>query len=253
MPSEQPKVRTRRRSADHCALLQLGRGMQPGRQTALVADDDEFFRMAISSILCDRLGVSEVIQTGSLDEALERLGETAGITMALFDLAMPGVESAASIGAIRELFPDIRVAIVSSSDRRQDILKALEVGVHGYVPKGLGIDELTDAIRVILNGAVYVPESLSKPPSPGPARPQGDVGPRLTPRQKDVLQLLVEGKSNKEIARNLDLGEGTVKIHMAALFRALGVRNRSSAAVLGARLLGSPRDQLRQSPVRRRA
>lgn len=227
--------------------------MQPGRRIALVADDDEFFRMAISKILCDRLDIGEVIQTGSLDEALERLGETPGITMALFDLAMPGVESAASIGAVRELFPDIRIAVVSSSNRRQDILKALEVGVHGYVPKGLGIDELADAIRAILNGAVYVPESLSNPPAPKAAGPLDEVGPRLTPRQRDVLELLVEGKSNKEIARNLDLGEGTVKIHMAALFRALGVRNRSSAAVLGARLLGSPQDQLGQSPVRRRA
>jgi DNA-binding NarL/FixJ family response regulator len=224
--------------------------MTPVRQVALVADDDEFFRMAIRSILLDRLDVAEVVEVGSLDEALERLGERADITIALFDLAMPGMHGPANIGAVRETFPDILVAVVSASRRRQDILISLDAGAHGYVPKGIGIDELTHALRAILDGTIYVPPLLAQMSSNGPDDPGSqfsgidrraapDVLARLTPRQRDVLELLVKGQSNKEIARELDLGEGTVKIHLAALFRNLGVRNRATAAVAGAQLLSS--------------
>lgn len=217
---------------------------------ALIADDDEFFRVAIKSILLDRLNIAEVIETGSLDEALGRLGERADITLALFDLAMPGMEGPANLGAVRETFPDITVVVVSSSRRRRDVLSALEAGAHGYIPKGLGVDELTSAVRSILNGSMYVPQLLAEvalhedeelsPSARSAGAPGGSATEplaKLTPRQRDVLELVVEGKSNKEIARILDLGEGTVKIHLAALFRNLGVRNRSAAAVAGARLL----------------
>ena len=224
--------------------------MTSDRQVALVADDDEFFRMAISSILLDRLGVAEVIEVGSLDEALDRLGERADITIALFDLAMPGMQGPANLGAVRETFPDILTAVVSSSRRRQDILTALDAGAHGYVPKGMGVDDLTQALRAILSGTIYVPPLLAEVYQDGPdgsssqftgidRRASPDLLARLTPRQRDVLELLVKGQSNKEIARTLDLGEGTVKIHLAALFRNLAVRNRATAAVAGAELLRS--------------
>lgn len=216
--------------------------------TALVADDDEFFRIAICSILVDRLGVAEVIETASLDEALERLSNQPEIALALFDLAMPGMESPASLGAVRELFPNTRVVVVSASQRRRDILMALEAGVHGYVPKGLGVEDLAKALELILEGFVYVPASLSQLPSTRDraAMPRADQPPSsasdetlagLTPRQREVLELIVAGKSNKEIARALNLGEGTVKVHLAALFRNLGVNNRAAAAAAGARLL----------------
>ena len=220
------------------------------RHVALVADDDEFFRMAISSILLDRLGVAEVIEVGSLDEAMERLGERADITLALFDLAMPGMHGPANLGAVRETFPDILTAVVSASRRRQDILTTLDAGAHGFVPKAMGVDQLTNALGAILAGTIYVPPMLAQASTDGAdgsaslysgldRRAAPDVLGRLTPRQRDVLELLVKGKSNKEIARELDLGEGTVKIHLAALFRNLGVRNRATAAVAGAQLIGT--------------
>ncbi|HUE46346.1 MAG TPA: response regulator transcription factor [Aestuariivirgaceae bacterium] len=220
------------------------------RHVALVADDDEFFRMAISSILLERIGVAEVIEVGSLDEAMERLGERSDITIALFDLAMPGMHGPANLGAVRETFPDILTAVVSASRRRQDILTTLDAGAHGYVPKGMGVEDLTHALQAILEGTIYVPPLLAQV-SPEDHDGSGsqfsgierrvapDVLARLTPRQRDVLELLVKGHSNKEIARTLDLGEGTVKIHLAALFRNLGVRNRATAAVAGAQLIGA--------------
>lgn len=218
------------------------------RNVALVADDDEFFRMAISSILLERLGVAEVIEVGSLDEAMDRLGERSDITIALFDLAMPGMHGPANLGAVRETFPEILTAVVSASRRRQDILTTLDAGAHGYVPKGMGVEDLTHALKVILEGTIYVPPLLAHVSAEDHAvsqysgaerRSAPDVLARLTPRQRDVLELLVKGQSNKEIARSLDLGEGTVKIHLAALFRNLGVRNRATAAVAGAQLIGT--------------
>ncbi len=218
------------------------------RHVALVADDDEFFRMAISSILLERIGVAEVIEVGSLDEAMDRLGERSDITIALFDLAMPGMQGPANLGAVRETFPDILAAVVSASRRRQDILTTLDAGAHGYVPKGMGVEDLTHALKSILEGTIYVPPLLAQVSaedqggsqySGAERRSAPDVLARLTPRQRDVLELLVKGQSNKEIARSLDLGEGTVKIHLAALFRNLGVRNRATAAVAGAQLIGT--------------
>lgn len=214
---------------------------------ALIADDDEFFRIALGFILKSKLRFTEIIETGSLDEAIERLSEREDVSLALFDLAMPGMQSVASLAAVRDVHPDLKVAVVSASSRRSDILSALTAGINGYVPKGLGAADLAEAVRAILNGAVYVPPSIAGRASPSEAETSapgaGDQNERrrtiefLTPRQREVLQLLVQGFSNKEIARKLKLGEGTVKIHMAALFRSLRVRNRQEAAAAGARLL----------------
>jgi DNA-binding NarL/FixJ family response regulator len=217
--------------------------MLAGRRSALIADDDEFFRAALSAILTKQLGFAKVFEAASLDEALEQLGTQEGISAAFFDLSMPGVQSPANLKAVRECFPDTRMAVVSASKRRQDILLALEAGAHGYVPKGLGIKDLTGALRTILEGAIYVPPGLADLPanseqSTDAFRPDSNGAPiGLTARQRDVLELLVQGKSNKEIARSLTLGEGTVKVHVAALFRNLGVNTRSGAAAAGVRLL----------------
>lgn len=220
--------------------------MKSRNRVALIADDDEFFRMALSSILVGRLRFSEVVQSASLDEAVEKLSTRTDISLALFDLAMPGMESPASLRAVRDCFANLRVAMVSSSKNRRDILSALEAGVHGYVPKGLGVAELANALQLIVDGVIFVPPSIAiLPPAaqrhtaapPGATSPPKSAIASLTPRQRGVLELLVQGKSNKAIARGLELGEGTVKVHMAALFRSLGVSTRAAAAVAGGRLL----------------
>ncbi|HZX82565.1 MAG TPA: response regulator transcription factor [Reyranella sp.] len=218
--------------------------MKAQKKIALIADDDEFFRMALATILTSKLKFAEVVQAASLDEAVEKLSARPDISLSLFDLAMPGMESPANLRAVRDCFETLRVAVVSSSKNRQDILSALEAGVHGYVPKGLGVADLAHALQLIVDGVIYVPPSIADLPAQGlPEAPREAVAaPKsalatLTPRQRGVLALLVQGKSNKAIARDLDLGEGTVKVHMAALFRSLGVRTRTAAAVAGGRLL----------------
>lgn len=221
--------------------------MNLGGPIALVADDDEFFRVALSTVLLKQFGFSQVVEAGSLDEALERLGDTNDISMALFDLHMPGMQSPANLRAVRECFPSLMVAVVSASRSRHHILQALEAGVHGYIPKGMGVGGLTSALRSLLESVIYVPwfladvgESAEDSSVPHLTKTASNYGliDMLTPRQQEVLGLIVQGKSNKEIARTLRLGEGTVKVHMAALFRSLGVKTRSAAAAAGAQALG---------------
>jgi DNA-binding NarL/FixJ family response regulator len=134
--------------------------------------------------------------------------------------------------------------VVAGSTRKQDILMSLHAGVHGYVPKNASPDELTTALKMVLGGMIYVPPSVASTPSVVLEESRTDrltvsdgSLDDLTPRQREVLELLVQGKSNKEIARDLKLGEGTVKIHMAGLFRALGVTTRAAAAAAGIQLL----------------
>jgi DNA-binding NarL/FixJ family response regulator len=211
----------------------------------LVADDDAYFRIAVSAILTCQLGFSEVVEASTLDEAVDILGTTKNVCFALFDLSMPGVRSAANLRTVREAFPAVRVGIISASSARRDILLALEAGVHGYMPKHLSVAELTAALRAVFSGGIYVPSCLATIPSnvdEAVSRPLEIAIPEptitdhvLTSRQRDVLDLLVQGKTNKEIALALDIGEGTVKIHVAAIFRYFGVNNRAAAAVAGAR------------------
>lgn len=215
----------------------------------LIADDDEFFRLALSGIITSQLGFSRSIETGSFDEAMEQLGSNPEINLALFDLAMPGMTSAANLLAVRECAPHTKLIVVSGSAERRDILLSLEAGVHGYIPKTLGPAELARALQSVMAGAMFVPPSLAEIPRRAKlekpiflrhaADPEQALMQFLTARQRDVLKLLVEGCANKDIARKLQLGEGTVKIHMASLFRSLKVQNRSAAAAVGARLLDS--------------
>jgi DNA-binding NarL/FixJ family response regulator len=207
-------------------------------KSALIVDDDEFFRIALRTVLAGTLGIPDVLEAENFDQAINLLSEKK-IDLAVFDLMMPGMAGPGSLKAVRDRFPDLCLVMATASSRKQDILLALQAGVNGYIAKSMGVKELSSALKQILGGTVYVPASIASPSIPGSAdkiahTAVSDLAPTLSPRQKDVLTLIVKGKSNKEIARGLGLGEGTVKVHLAALFRVLGVRSRSAAAAKGA-------------------
>jgi DNA-binding NarL/FixJ family response regulator len=200
---------------------------------ALVADDHELFRSGMKQLLVDVLRAEEVREAETMDRALEILTNEGGGDLVLVDWRMPGMSGAESLAALRDGFPEAKVAVISAWEERADILSALGAGVHGYIPKSLPSAQIAAALRGILEGRIFVPPAMGRREGAGeatgaPGKSKLDVD-KLTLRQRDVLQELLKGQSSKEIARTLDIAEGTVKIHLAAIYRALGVRTRAEA------------------------
>lgn len=201
-------------------------------RVALIADDHGLYRVGLSLMLKDSLGFTEVLESGSFDDALDLLDKRRDVSLALFDLSMPGMGGPESLSVVRATYPEIRVCIVSASEDHVNIVKTVAANLGGYIPKSLPESEIAAAIGTVMKGQVYVPSSISlvapaRAPTTEPPLPGFDA---LTPRQRDVLTGIVRGLSNKEIARELDIAEGTVKIHLAALFAHFGARNRTELA-----------------------
>lgn len=217
----------------------------------LIADDHGLYRTGLGLLLKDEIGASEVVEVGSFDEALDRLARNMDVRLALFDLSMPGAGGPESLRVVKETYPNLQVAIVSGSEDRHNVLNSLAMGLNGYIPKSLPESEIADALKIIINGGVYVPRFMIATASqtrashaadrdnelPRPEARSLDVG-SLTPRQRDVLRCIQKGLANKEIARELDIAEGTVKIHLAALFNHFGVRNRTELVLRAQNLPG---------------
>lgn len=199
---------------------------------ALIADDHELFRSGLKQLLVDVLGATDVREAETLDQAIETLTNEGAGDLILVDLRMPGMSGAEALAALRDGFPEAKVAVVSAWEERAEIIAALSAGVHGYIPKSLPSAEIANAIRSVLDGNIFAPPALGRREPGAPVHlgsSGGDSGDKLTVRQKEVLTELLKGQASKEIARSLDIAEGTVKIHLAAIYRALGVRTRAEA------------------------
>ncbi len=199
---------------------------------ALIADDHELFRSGLKQLLVDALGVEDVREAETFDQAIEILTDEGAGDLVLVDLRMPGMSGAEALAALRDGFPNAKIVVVSAWEERAEILAALSAGVHGYIPKSLSAAEIAAALRSVLDGRIYVPATIGRrdpgdPVAAGNSAAQGES--KLTLRQKEVLNELLKGQASKEIARTLDIAEGTVKIHLAAIYRALGVRTRAEA------------------------
>lgn len=204
----------------------------------ILADDHTLFRDGFVLLLKQLEADAEVITAGSLEEALEQARAHPDADLLLLDLQMPGMQGLVSVQAVMREFPSLPVAILSASDSRQVMEALLAAGAAGFIPKASSAQVMLSALKLILAGGVYLPAQLLNS-GQGVAAAAGSAaakGGPLTPRQLDVLRLLCEGKSNKLICRELDLGEGTVKAHIAAIFRALNVNNRTEAALEAKRL-----------------
>lgn len=209
--------------------------------TILIADDHDVVRQGLGHVLRRDLRAGQIIEASTFDEALERLVDRS-IFLAIFDLGMPGLENLGDLAKVRRQRPDIRVVVLSGSKAREDILAALAAGVHGYLVKSERSEQLVKQLQMVVDGQIYVPSTLAELPpevSAEPAiEPQVQPDPAaLTARQRNVLSLIIEGLSNKEIAKQLDVAEGTVKMHVAAILRAIGASNRARAAAIGKQFL----------------
>ena len=165
----------------------------------------------------------------------------------LLDLGLPHAHGLSLLLEVREHHPAIPVVVLSGSERHEDVMRAIDAGAMGYIPKSYPPKLMLSALRVVLSGAVYLPPlalqgpelASSKPPTRTPVEEPATLSVRslgLTERQAQVLALILQGKPNKLICRELDLAEGTVKVHVAAVLRALNVQTRTQGVVAVSRL-----------------
>lgn len=202
-----------------------------------LADDHPIVRAALKGALAQLGEGTRFCEANDADSALLLARSHPGLDLMLLDLHMPGVQGTATVRAVREAAPALPLAVVSADEDPSVVTELLRLGVCGFIPKSDSADVIISAVRLILAGGTYVPSRLmgerSRHPNGGGDGNGGDAVPGLTARQLDVLRLLGRGLPNKLIARELGISEGTVKVHLLAVFRALEVRNRT-AAVLAA-------------------
>lgn len=220
----------------------------------LVADDHWLILEAVQSKLAElEENVQFVLAMNAEELALVDLE---GVDVALIDLSIPGATDYSHIDALRERRPQLPVIVFSGSEDPGVMREVLQRGVLGFIPKAYSPNVMLSAVRLVLAGGVYVPPMMLPvfsadvsadremfsvaAPAPDRSHPPTMETLRqvLTGRQVEVLELLSEGKPNKLIGRSLGISEGTVKIHLAAIFRALNVRNRTEAVVAARTLTG---------------
>jgi DNA-binding NarL/FixJ family response regulator len=200
----------------------------------LIADDHPLVRDALARTVRELDAHAEVLQAGDLDGLL-RDALQSGADLAIVDLQMPGMNALAGLKRVREAVPTLPIVVASGQEDPATIRAVLAAGAMGFIPKSEKPEVLLAALRLVRMGATYVPPRLLDAVE-ATAAPNGAAA-ELTPRQLDVLRLLMRGEPNKVIARVLGLTEGTVKIHIAAILRTLQARNRTEA-VVRARALG---------------
>ena len=199
----------------------------------LLVDDHVLFRDGMRCLL-RRLGANtEIMDADDFAAALMAAENHPDLDLALLDLNLPGAEGASLVKQFRACHPAIPLVVVSGEDRRDTIGKVMSNGAMGFISKQSSADEMTRALSLVLDGGIYLPPQLL-PPAP---EDRNDNEFSLTVRQMDVLQRIAEGMSNRGIAEAIQLTEGTVKIHVSAIFAALHV-NRRADAVNTARRLG---------------
>ncbi|MGR3759158.1 response regulator transcription factor [Roseobacteraceae bacterium NS-SX3] len=194
----------------------------------LLADDHDMVRETIAAYLQSE-GGAEVTPAVDLHAALSKIKEDGPFDLVLLDYNMPGMLGLGGLGRALDANGGKGVAILSGSAPARIAQEALDAGAIGFIPKTMGAQSLLNAVRFMGAGEVYVPFDLMRSDAAAPAHPLAE---RLSPRELEVLSGLCRGLSNKEIARELDLQEVTIKLHVRTLCRKLEARNRTQAALI---------------------
>jgi DNA-binding NarL/FixJ family response regulator len=216
----------------------------------LVVDDHALIREAMRGVLRELCGDAPVLEAASAAQATGLIGQHPDLSLILLDNKLPDRNGVELLRELRELHPAISVVMLSAFSDRETVVEALDNGALGFIPKTDSREVLLGALRLILAGGTYIPpdvlartpagaappteRSAEKPPAAQKRLSPADLG--LTERQVDVLALMMQGKSNKLICRELDLAEPTVKNHVSAILKALNVTNRTEAVLAVAAL-----------------
>ncbi len=213
----------------------------------LIVDDHPLIREAVRHVLAQLDRDVEVLDAESCEAAVEQIGSNHDLDLVLLDLSLPGSSGLSALESLREQFPAIPVVVLSARDDPGVVVGALDAGAMGFIPKTSSNELMISALRLVFSGGVYVPpQAISSGPHDDqavretlPDAPLLGINPSeigLTERQTEVLALLLQGKPNKVICRELNLAEGTVKIHVTAILKALGASNRTQAVIAASRL-----------------
>ncbi|KAA0876398.1 response regulator [Nitrincola tapanii] len=205
----------------------------------LIADDHPLFREAITHVIRSHFEGSELIETEDLESTLSQAQSDDEIDLILLDLNMPGMQGLNGLITLRNEAPTIPVVIVSAEDDKQIVLQAITCGAVGFISKSSPRAQMTEALQQILNGNVYLPPDIIRQSTQdtrhkrrnasGAPEVPSELLMSLTRRQLLVLERMVKGESNKQIAYNLNIAETTVKAHVSAILSKLGVHNRVQA------------------------
>ena len=219
----------------------------------LLIDDHPLILQALQTVIQSLGNDTTVVGAGSARAAREALRADADFDLVLLDLQLGDADGFDVLAEFRRTYPALPVVVVSASDRHSDVIKSIDLGAMGFVPKRASNDTLFEALNMVMSGGIYIPP-MTLGSEPTAAKPEGDTVPSvlrvvreqsqeyqspaaplaeigLTPRQTDVLALLLKGLPNKLIARELGLSVETVKDHVAAVLRALNVSSRTQAVL----------------------
>lgn len=211
----------------------------------LMIDDHGMFRHGLRLTLQQQFADVEILEAATIDQGMTLAEQDGPIDLALIDLFLAGEDGVDAIQRLRAISPDTPSAALTASEDVNDVNRVMAAGAMGYIKKSFGPDVLKNIIQLILSGERFYPVLQPDASVPGPGRPDladsarqpaADAPVELTPRQKEILRGLVNGRSNKEIARDLDIIEGTVKAHIRNMMGKLRVRNRTQLALMATRL-----------------
>ena len=203
----------------------------------MIADDHPLFRGAMREAISGLLKQVDIAEVGTFDDMVALLERGGDVDLVLLDLTMPGVRGFSGLMYMRAQYPSVPVIVVSANDDPAVIRRCMELGASGFIPKTLGVDAMRRAISGILGGGVWTPPDVDL--SAGSDTEAAELMARmatLTPQQVRVLMMLSEGLLNKQIACQLSVLETTVKSHVSAILKKLGVENRTQAVIAAAKM-----------------
>ncbi len=198
-----------------------------------IADDHPLFRSALLEVIHQHFPSASISESSDLETTLSALNENSDIDLLLLDLHMPGSQDLYGLITVREKYPSVPVVVVSASDDHSTINRVIGHGASGFIPKSLSAEALHHAIKTVADGERWLPENISiqlAPITPEEKSLAAKIS-TLTPQQYRVLCYLREGWLNKQIGYEMGVTEATVKAHITAIFRKIGVTNRTQAVI----------------------
>ena len=212
--------------------------------TIIVADDHPLFRAALTQAIGTQVDGSDVLEAEHLQHL--ELQMHSEVDLVLLDLHMPGANGFSGLIYLRTHFPSVPVVVVSGNEQPIVIHRAMHFGAAGFIPKSSSMTDIIDAVQVVLDGGQWVPADLPAADQAMDAQDSkfADQLASLTPQQFKVMVMLTEGLLNKQIAYELSVSEATIKAHVTAILRKLGVYSRTQAVIMASRLrIEHPQDE----------